>query len=188
MRNPTISFLTVALVLSAAPVFAQRTPSKGMAAVTAAIGAGKPNDNSLDNGFDLAISLDGYLTSRVSVRGQLGASWWDVQNRGFAGTVKPVRFDGNLVYNWEGGVWHPFVTAGPGVYSFKSTTGGRDGRDTHIGANFGGGLEYFFRRRTTITAEALYHAVPSFDTAFATFDGSYWTIDIGLKGYFGGKR
>ena len=188
MRNTTISVVTVGLLLFTSSALAQRAPSKGMAAVTASIGAAKPNDATLDNGFDLAVSLDGYLTPRVSVRAQVGGSWWDVQNRGFVGTVKPVRVDGNLVYNWEGGAWHPFVTAGPGVYSFKSTTGGRDGRDTHIGANFGGGLEYFFRRRTTITGEALYHAVPSFDTPFATFDGSYWTIDIGLKAYFGGRR
>jgi hypothetical protein len=185
MRNTTISLAIVSVLFISSSAFAQRTPTKGMAAVAAEFGASKPADDSLQNGFDLALALDGYLSPRVSVRAQLGASWWDVQHRGFSGTVKPVRFDANLVYNWEGGAWHPFVTAGPGVYHFKATTGGVDGGETKLGANLGGGLEYFVNRRTTITGEALYHAVPSFDAPFATFDGSYWTIDFGVKRYFG---
>lgn len=185
MRNTTISIAIFSVLTLSSPAFAQRAPAKGMAAVTLSIGASKPTDDTLDNGFDLALSLDGYLTPRVSVRAQLGASWWDVQHRGFTGSVKPVRFDGNLVYNWEGGAWHPYVTAGPGVYHFKATTGGVDGGDTKIGLNLGGGLEYFFHRRTTFTAEALYHAVPGFDAPFATFDGSYWTINFGVKHYLG---
>lgn len=188
MRDTTITIATAALLLVSSTAFAQRTPTKGMAGVGAAIGIANPSDASLASGFDVAVGLDGYLTSRVSIRAQLGGSWWDVQNRGFTGDVKPVRFDGNIVYNWEGGAWHPFVTAGPGVYHYKSTTGGIEASDTKLGLNLGGGVEYFLDRRTTITGQALYHAVDSIDTRFAAFDGSYWTLDFGVKKYFGGRR
>jgi len=157
-----------------------------MGAVAGSIGIADPGDPSLDQGLDLAASLEGYLTARVSVRGQLGGSWWDITGRGFTGTVRPVRIDGNVVYNWELGVWHPYATTGPGVYHYRSTTGGRDGGDTEVGWNFGGGVEYFFHRRTTLIGEVLYHKVGSFNTPATTFnDGSYWSLNLGVKGYFG---
>jgi hypothetical protein len=95
-------FLAVGFVTWAAaapPVFAQRAPARGMWAVGGSIGAVVPADASLGNGLELAGNLEGYLTSRVSVRGQFGASWWDIVGRQFASTVKPMRFDGNIVYN-----------------------------------------------------------------------------------------
>jgi hypothetical protein len=57
--------------------------------------------------------------------------------------------------------------------------------DTKPGLNFGGGVEFFLDRRTTITGEALFHAVSEVDTALATFpDGKFWTFGVGLKRYF----
>ena len=53
-------------------------------------GATVPADESLDRGLEIAGSIEGYLTSRVSVRGQLGSAWWDIVGRHFTGTVKPV--------------------------------------------------------------------------------------------------
>jgi opacity protein-like surface antigen len=158
-----------------------------MWAFGASVGAGLPADPSLDNGLDLAANLERYLTSRVSIRGQIGRDWWDVTGRHFTGTVGPLRLDGNVVYNWEGGAIHPYVTGGIGMYRYRSTIAGApDGSDTHAGFNLGGGLEYFFTRRATITGEALYHKVDAFNTPVATFtDGSFWSINIGMKAYFG---
>ena len=144
-----------------------------------------PSDSSLDNGLELAANVETYLTSRVSVRGQFGGSSWDIVGRGFSGNVKPIRLDGNLVYNWEGGAWHPYVTGGLGMYHYGShITPGLDGGDTKSGINIGGGVEYFFKRRTSFTAEALYHKVGAFDTPLAVFeDGSFWTVTAGIKAY-----
>jgi hypothetical protein len=163
----------------------QRTPAEGMWAVGGSVGVAAPTDASLSNGFDLAGNVEGYLTSRVSVRGQLSGAWWDVVGRGFSGTISPFVFDGNLVYNWEGGKWHPYVTGGVGAYRYGShIDGGTDGGDTKFGGDFGGGVEYFFTRRSTITGEGLYHAVGAFNSPAATFDGSFWTFRAGLKHYF----
>ena len=162
-----------------------RVPDEGMWAVGGSLGVALPNDASLSNGFDLAGNLEGYLTPRVSVRGQVSGAWWDIVGRGFSGTISPVVFDGNLVYNWEGGKWHPFVTGGAGVYHYRADiNNGIDGSDTKFGGDFGGGVEYFFTRRSTITGEGLYHAVSTFASPAATFDGSFWTFRAGLKHYF----
>jgi hypothetical protein len=188
MRNTAI--LAVAFcsfAFAAAPAFAQRAPAAGMWAVGGSAGASLPTDPSLDKGLDVAASLEGYLTSRVSVRGQIGGSWWDIVGRNFTGTVTPLHLDGNVLYNWEGGKVHPYVTTGVGMYRYRSTIAGApDGSDTHAGFNIGGGIEYFFTRRATFTAEALYHKVGAFNTPVTTFnDGSFWSIDVGLKAYVG---
>jgi opacity protein-like surface antigen len=163
----------------------QRAPAPGMIGIGASIGADIPQDASLDKGLDVAGTLEGYVTSRVSIRGQIGAAWWDIVGRRFTGTVKPVYFDANLVYNWEGGAVHPYVTAGVGAYKFRSTeSGAPEGSDTKAGFNVGGGAEFFFAPRATFTAEALYHKVDSFATPLAGFDGSFWRVAMGMKAYF----
>jgi hypothetical protein len=155
-----------------------------MWAIGGSVGVAAPTDASLSSGFDLAGNV-GLSTSRVSVRGQVSGAWWDVVGRGFTGTISPFVFDGNLVYNWEGGKWHPFVTGGVGAYHYSSHIDhGTDGGDTKFGGDFGGGVEYFFTRRSTITGEGLYHAVGAFNSPAATFDGSFWTFRAGLKHYF----
>ena len=119
-----------------------RAPAEGMWAVGGSAGVAAPTDDSLSTGFDLAGNVEGYLTSRVSVRAQVSGAWWDVVGRGFTGTVSPFVFDGNLVYNWEGGKVHPFVTGGVGAYHYGSHIDhGTDGGDTKFGGDFGGGVE-----------------------------------------------
>jgi hypothetical protein len=164
----------------------RRAPAQGMWAVGGSVGVSAPNDASLGSGFDLAGNIEGYLTSRVSVRAQVSGSRWDIVGRHFTGTVSPFVVDGNIVYNWEGGKWHPFVTGGIGLYHFGSHIDpSLSGGDTNFGGDFGGGIEYFFTRRSTITGEGLYHAVGAFNTPVTTFNsGSFWTFTAGLKHYF----
>ena len=196
MHTRLIAFtIGLSLLISVAPASAQRrtrprvtssrVPAAGMVAVGASVGADIPSDPNLDKGLDTAGTIEGYLTPRVSIRGQVAAAWWDIVGRGFTGTVKPLYFDGNIVYNWEGGAVHPYVTAGIGAYRFRSETGGREGSDTKAGFNIGGGFEYFFARRSTFTGEVLYHKVDSFSTPLGSFgDGSFWRIAMGMKTYF----
>jgi len=175
------------LAVTARPALAQRhVPDAGMLAVGASVGATMPRDASLQNGLEVVGQIDAYLTPRVSIRGQVGATWWDITGRGFTGTIKPLYFDGNLVYNWEGGVWHPYVTAGVGAYRFHSDINpALSGSDTKVGVNLGGGIEYFFTRRATITGEVLFHKVDGFASPVATFpDGSFWSFTLGAKKYF----
>ena len=164
----------------------RRVPAAGMWALGGSMGAGVPSDPSLDKGLELAGNAESYLTPRVSIRGQLGGAWSDIVGRHFTGIVNPVFVDGNVVYNWEGGVWHPFVTGGVGVYRYRSTENGAgNATDTRPGVNLGGGLEYFYSRRGTITFETLYHAVSEVHTPLATFnEGQFWTFGVGVKRYF----
>ena len=68
------------------------------------------------NGPDLTGNVESYLTRRVSVRAQVGGAWWDITGRGFTGSVRPIAFDGNVIYNFEGGRTHPYLTGGIGLY------------------------------------------------------------------------
>ena len=170
------------------PAAAQRrAPSTGMWAVGGSIGPTTPSEPSLDTGVDLVGNAEYYVTPRVSVRGQLGGARWDVIGRGFTGRVAPVYVDGNVVYNWEGGVIHPYVTGGVGVYRFGSAFGViPETTDTHVGVNGGGGVEYFVTRRAAATAELLYHKVDAFTSPLIVFnDGSFWSFSAGAKIYFG---
>ena len=100
--------------------------------------------------------------------------------------MKPLYFDGNVVYNWERGVWHPYATGGVGAYHFNSDIDPSiSGGDTKFGVNLGGGIEYFLTRHATITGEVLYHKVGEFTSPVTTFgDGSFWSFAIGGKKYF----
>src|SRR5260221_9259660 len=75
-------------------------PNTGMLAVSGSIGVSPPTDASFQNGVELTGAVEGYLTPRVSIRGQVAGSSWDITGRGFRGSTKPFMMDGNLVYNW----------------------------------------------------------------------------------------
>lgn len=180
--------------LAAAPAEAQRrqrraprTPDTGMWAVGASVGATTPDNTNLDSGLDVGGALEGYLTPRLSVRGQVRTAWWNFQDQlGFTGTLQPVFMGGNLVYNFERGVWHPYVTAGVGRYTYHWTEPGvPDGSNSYGGANVGGGIEHFFTRDATLTFELLYHNVGDVVVPRAVLhDGSFWAFTMGGKKYF----
>ena len=188
MRGSLRLIVTLSLlVVGASHAYAQRrVPAEGMWGLGGSIGAGVPSDPSLANGLEFAANLERYVTPRVSIRGQLGGMWSDIVGRHFTGTLNPVILDGNVVYNWEGGVLHPFVTGGAGLYFYRSLINGAPAMtDTRPGFDVGGGLELFYNRRTTMTAEALYHVVSQVDTPVTIFNqGQFWTFGVGVKRYF----
>lgn len=187
IRPLSILMIGLASVLVARPASAQRSPvpNSGMVAIGASIGASVPTDGRLSSGFALGAQLERYLTPRVSIRGQFGGTWQDFVGQNFTGKVKPIYIDANVVYNWEGGVIHPYVTGGVAAYRYAYEQNGRSGSDTSPGIDVGGGLEYFVRRHTTFTVEALYHRVGDITTALAPFqDHGFWTGAVGVKKYF----
>jgi hypothetical protein len=160
-------------------------PAPGMVAIGVSLGPSFPTSPDLNTGFDLAANVDGYLTRRVSVRGQFSGAWEDVHGHSFTGTVKPMAIDGNVVYNWEGGKIHPYATGGLGFYHFRYTESNINSSDSHFGGNLGGGVEYFFTRHDTITGEVLAHIVEGpAQSALATYKATYWTLTFGYKRYF----
>ena len=145
MSPRLFTLIVVVLVAHAVPAQAQRraqVPNTGMWAVGGSIGAGAPSDPSLATGLSVAANIERYLAPRISIRGQLGGEWSDIVNRGFTGTVSPVFVDGNVVYNWEGGALHPYVTGGVGVYHYRSFEHLAPATsDTSFGGDLGGGVE-----------------------------------------------
>ena len=153
-----------------------------MGAIGVSIGAALPTESNLENGLALAGNLEGYVTRRVSIRAQVGTAWLDFT--GASATARPFFLDGNIVYNWEGGQWHPYVTGGVGYYRYHVKNG--SATDGNAGFDFGAGFEYFFTRRATLTAEVLYHKVGEVVAPpLVVPDGSFWTFAIGAKPYLG---
>jgi|KBSSwiStaDraftv2_1062776.scaffolds.fasta_scaffold505051_2 hypothetical protein len=194
-RSLVVLATTVFVMVIAPPAFAQArqqtrqarrpVPDAGMFAVGVQVGASLPNEPFFTNGFDLAASAEGYFTPRVSVRGQLSGAWWDIFGHTYSGTVDPVVLDGNLVYNFERGKWHPYVTGGVGMYHYRYTEGSTMSSETKAGFDLGGGAEYFLSRRDAVTGEALAHIVPGdAHGALSIYRPGFWTIAFGYKRYF----
>jgi hypothetical protein len=162
-------------------------PDSGMTGAGVSIGASLPSDANLQNGFEIAGNLETYLSPRVSLRGQVDWTTWNVVRPGITTSVRPLIFNGNVVYNWEGGAWHPYATAGLGLYHYAFDIEGFDGKaqDNKFGANLGGGIEGFVTLHTTFTAEVLYHAVqtPAIGPA-GSFESRFWSLRGGFKHYF----
>jgi hypothetical protein len=173
----SVSLLSLVLVV---PVSAQ-TPNQGMVALGAAIGVLFPDD-----AFENAVVLEGngewYLTRRVSVRALLGWSSPGFENR-TEDHFRQVKLLFNGVYNWEGGVWHPFVTGGAGAYFVRRLFEDRPDPDGEIrgGINLGGGIEYFVNRVTTIKVEGREDIV-SHPPGLP--DATGFTLTFGVKRYF----
>jgi len=161
-------------------------PDTGMVGIGGSVGIAPPREASFTNGLALTFNGEAYASPRVSLRGQLSGAWWDITGRHFTGTVQPVVLDGNVVYNWEAGAVHPFVTAGAGLYHYRFNEGATTGTANKPGLNVGGGAEFFASRQTTLTAEVLFHATrrPVTSPAATYYDARFWTLTAGLKRYF----
>lgn len=186
MQSRFVWGAVLCFALSAAvPAAAQTVPDRGMSAVGVSIGVGAPGDDRLSNGLTVAAFGEHYLSPRVSVRGLLSGAWWDIIAAGDHNNVSPVSAQGNLVYNWERGKWHPYATAGLGLYKFRFTEDDIDSSKTTVGFNLGGGVEYFVRLRDTVVMEVLVHPlVGDVESRFSSYTPWYWTISGGYKKYF----
>ncbi|HET9373171.1 MAG TPA: porin family protein [Vicinamibacterales bacterium] len=160
-------------------------PDQGMFAIGLSIGVAFPSDDFLETGWNLGAGGEYYFTPRISARGQLSGAWFDIFGHSFDGTVKPLAINGNIVYNWEHGKWHPYATGGFGLYHYRFDEDERDSSDTKAGLDLGGGIEYFFTRHDTLTGELLVHIVPGdADSDRGEYKTGYWTLMFGYKKYW----
>jgi hypothetical protein len=175
-----VPFLVVILA-AAGPAAAQpRVPDAGMTGLSASFGWFLPGDD-LDTAVTVGAALDHHLTPRMGMRVTFG--YMNPNLTAVPGTLRQARITGDLTYNWEGGQWHPFVIAGAGAYILQRRAGGEaiGSRETRLGLNLGGGLEYFTARTVAIKGEALYHFVPRGDLPWSS---SGLSLTLGLKTYF----
>jgi hypothetical protein len=180
-----LALLALAVTPAVAQSFQSPVPDRHMAAVGISFGVAVPGDDGLDTGPTLGVDGEYYLSSRISVRGQLSGAWWGISNAGDDNGVSPATLSGNLIYNWEHGVFHPYATVGLGLYSYRFTEDDIDSHDTTLGVNIGGGVEYFLDRRNAITGELLIHSVPGdVNSKYNAYTPWYWTVSGGFKRYF----
>jgi Outer membrane protein beta-barrel domain len=179
------SVLVVMIALGTASTAAAqaRTPDKGMFAITLSGGLAFPADEAIENGLFMGVSAEGYVTPRFSIRAQFGGAWHDANTGDLK--VSPMHITGNAVYNWEHGKWHPYASGGIGWYNFRFGEGDDRPSDSAVGINLGGGIEYFFTRRDTITGDLTIHFVSGEVTSpFFVYEPRYWTLAGGYKHYF----
>jgi opacity protein-like surface antigen len=172
-------------VQTALPV-SQNAPSAGTFALAASISPTKTESAFLDDGLGFSGYVEGYLARWLSLRGQVGAAFWDIDGLSFDGTVRPVFALANVSVGWTAGDWRPYVTGGGGVYRYNYTEAGVDGENTKNGWNAGAGAEYFFAPSATLTFETQFHKVVQVPTNRATlgYKGSFWAFTVGAKKYF----
>ena len=173
--------LIACLLLAPAAASAQRVPTTDSGAIGGDVGVFLPSSDELDTSLALEGFYEYYFTPRGSVR--LGLGWTDPSfTRGSDDHLRTIRIAVDGVYNWEGGVVHPFVGAGLGIYFLQPTDNGESVQDseTKTGGTLFGGIEFFTGRTTSIKAEAKYHLVA--DAFGLEPDG--FALMIGLKKYF----
>ena len=120
-------FVLGILALSVATASAQdrrrRQPHTGSEAVGFEVGAFVPNDDQFNSDLLVNGLFEYYVRPRVSLRTEFGLTD-PGHTREPVHLLRqvPLRLDVN--YNWEGGVWHPFVGAGIGAYFLRNKDNG----------------------------------------------------------------
>ena len=137
-----------------------------------------------DDEFDGEPTLDGYLeyffTPHVSWRGMFAFTAFDGADvPGLGGDdVDIAALTVNLLYQWEGGIVHPFVTGGVGFYNYDPEFGDDD---LEPGLNGGGGLNVYTADRFAIKFEALFHGTDGPEP------DSYLSGTVGARWLWGGR-
>ena len=147
----------------------------------AGLGAGFANPLG-DDDFDAEptgeLYLEYFFTSHASGRVTLSFIEFDgpdIPGLG-ADDVDVASLTANALYQWEGGVVHPFVTAGVGIYRYDSAL---EDSDLNPGLNGGGGLNFYVTDHFAIKAEVLGHVTD------AREPDSYLTGTAGLRWLWG---
>ena len=168
-------------LLILAPTVAAAQPRAGQIAAGGDVGLFLPSDDQFDTALIWGGFLEGYLTPRIGIRGGVFRTSPEYE-RGTDEHERQTRVGVDLIYNWEGGKWHPFAGAGLGLHFIQFTDNGESigDSDSRGGFNILGGLEYFLNRAWTVKGEARYQWVD--DERGVNPDGL--ALTLGLKRYF----
>ena len=172
----TLLVLLVPIVsLAATPSTAPKT---GDMAAGGNLGFAAPLDGPFES-VEPAITgtFEYYTTPRISWRGLLGFTSFTADLPGDP-SVDSMFLTANFVYNWEHGKIHPFATAGLGAY-FKNGSASLPPEfdETVLGANAGGGIDWFLGPRWGLRFEGSIHGLAGEDpnTFFLSTAGAvFW--------------
>lgn len=171
--------LTLCLALPLGASAQSRAPHAGSTAIGADVGFFAPDDE-----FDGTLIVGGFFefhpAARVGIRPSLSYASPDFQRDPNA-NLRQIRLGVDAIYNWEKGVWHPFVGAGLGVHLLKlEDRNGTIDDATELGVSLLGGIEYFASRRTALTFEGRYQFVGD----ILGSDPGGFALTMGVKRYF----
>ncbi len=157
------------------PANARRPLANGLS-VWAEAGAAFPSEGSASNTLGINFGGDYFITRAVSA-GLTGGYWRASLDGGGHGSEG--YLDAVGTYNWELGVFHPFVQGGLGLYRVQFDIPGSP--DTYKGGFFGGGgADVFFNHQMAVEMALRYHYVPDAGVASARF----FEAMAGLRYYF----
>jgi len=175
--------------LTLAAIFATAAPSFAQAHV--------PDAHSMALGVDAGVLFPGdfldpapvvnglweyYFTPRAGIRTTVG---WANPSFDFReeDSQRQIKLALDLLYNWEYGKVHPFVTGGGGVWFLQEKDNGENlgNSENKPGLTFGAGIDYFVTRTATVKFEGRYDWV-------AVDDGrpnpSGMSLTVGVKKFF----
>lgn len=167
---------------SAAPLMAQgRVPDAQMMAVGVDAGVLFPGDH-LEKGPVVSGLWEYYISPRTGLRTTLG--WADLSTGPEDGdSMRRIKLALDLLYNWEYGKVHPFVSGGGGVWFLQEKDNDRDfgEGENKPGLTVGAGIDYFMARTATVKFEGRYDWVKVDD---GRPDPSGISLTVGLKKFF----
>ena len=148
------SMATMAATPSTAPV-------EGDMAVSFNAGFVKAFDDDFDGTEPVFTGTFEYYTDpRISWRGLLGVTSIDADIPGVNASVDITFINANVLYNWEGGWIHPYVTGGVGLYQKNASSNlPSEFDETVFGANGGGGIDWFLGSRWALKFEGTFHTM-----------------------------
>jgi hypothetical protein len=164
----------VAVLLLVADSARAELPEKGQFAFGFTAGLSEPFASSYGAGWTVDGSFDYYVSNRIGLRGTAGYSH---SSTSLGDSFSRGSFLASGVYQVDLGSIHPFARAGIGLYVVSPPEGGSPVR---VGAHAGGGVEWFFKRRVSLTGEALFHLLGS----VAGRSASSFTLTAGVRYYF----
>ena len=178
-----LGFLAVtALMAAPANVLAQaRVPDTQMMAIGADAGVLLPGDG-LNAGPIINGLWEYYFTPRAGVRTTFG--WANPSlDRESEDSQRQFKLALDLLYNWEYGKVHPFVSGGGGVWFLQEKDNGESIGDSEHkpGLTFGAGIDYFVTRTATVKFEGRYDWVAVDD---GRPDPSGISLTVGVKKFF----
>ena len=180
-RIPGILLLsTLLLILGSFAAPAATNPTGGDMALSFNAGLANAFDDTFEDVETVFTGTFEYYTSpRVSWRGLLGTMSFDADPP-FPGdrlSVDATFVNANVVYNWEGGKIHPFITGGVGAYQKDVSSNLPNSSrfdETTFGLNGGGGVDWYLGERWALKFEGVLHALTGEDPK---------TILVGTAGF-----
>jgi len=157
-------------------------PAAGNVAIGADIGFYKP-DEEYKVAFTPQAYVEFYLHDRWSIRAMLG--WERPRSMTGGSSMDHIRGTANLIYNFEAGYWHPYISLGYGAYVAQNREVDDNWdtpRYTKWGPNIAAGIEYFWSPKITIKFEINVHMVHPI-AELGDGPGGF-AVTLGLKKYF----